>query len=85
MTRQPVYDPYKHVVFGFCVSTRLANCVGFWLASQPSRLKPDTVARFANTNEKEGQKQIHSGGQAPKGYGLTLHQTGSKLLSTREV
>jgi hypothetical protein len=34
---------------------------------------------------KEGQKQIHLGGQAPNGYMLTLHQMGIKLPSIREV
>ncbi len=31
MTRQLVYEPYKHVVVGFRVSTRLTNHVGFGL------------------------------------------------------
>jgi hypothetical protein len=48
MTRQLVYEPYKHVVVGFRVSTRLTNHVGFGLVGQPSRPKPDMATRFAN-------------------------------------
>jgi len=42
---------HKHVVFGFRVSTRLANCVGFGLTSQSGRPEPNTPIRFATANE----------------------------------
>jgi hypothetical protein len=37
MTRQPVYVPYKRIVFGFNVSTRLTNRVEFRLVGQLGR------------------------------------------------
>jgi hypothetical protein len=33
---------------------------------------------------KKGQKQIRSGGQAPNGYRLTLHQMGSRLSASEK-
>jgi len=40
---------------------------------------------YVHGDGKKGQKQIRSGGQAPNGYRLTLHQTGGRLSASREV